>query len=168
MNERIYGFSNQTSLEITEHKELFLINYLNNTIEKLFPDLTTKKIHNSNPFKKSGWYYLDIDNQGKPEFIIFDRINEKFTIYQAGLSNPVSITFPYFGTHIYNVSTCNFREQSSDLFIQAGQDALFYKYSKNELYYLKYPAYFRCLSSDIVFPLPFVKTSKKVNTQQQS
>jgi len=91
-----------------------------------------------------GVYYaspaqIDIDGDGKQEFIFTGSNGSSWVITQADFSNPITIGNPY------DIGGCHFRVireagKRGKLFMQCGNRCVIYSYEKNPLFYLKYPA----------------------------
>ena len=161
IDKKFYGFNDKFELTKLESGRLIFLDYIGNKAFEVQPDLSLNKIHSLKPIASSVKTFLDIDQDKNPERITCDLVGNKLIVSQLHEGHNATIDFPYFGNTIRNISTCNFKDLSCNLFIQAGKNFLFYKYSINKLYYLKYPVYLSIYLFISLFLYFLLKLQKK-------
>ena len=126
-------------IENTSGSDLYLYNRSTNIVFKVTPEL--KFVDHKEVKLGEQIIQLDIDSDGKNELITFDYQYSQLIIYQQGFKHPVFIDFLDLPKSSYHVSKCNFIDSKNTLFFQNRDTGNFYRYSKNFLYYFKFPFY---------------------------
>lgn len=104
---------------------------------------------------------VDLNDDGETELITFRYDISKIIVYQKDFRHPVNIDFPEIDESNLQLSKCAFKDKKVNLYIQSNGVGRYYLYSKNYLYYLRFPVYLAIylLISLLIYVL--LKTQKR-------
>jgi hypothetical protein len=116
-----------------------LINKVNGKVSFFNCDLKEEKTLTVDP--NCSLFPIDINEDGKNEWISFNKGYSKVKIYRSGFINPVSFTIPKGYSHPFLYGIKEMKNTLNELYFQKDSNYYVYKYRENPLYYFKYLFY---------------------------
>ena len=94
----------------------------------------------------------DLDGDGKKEWVFSGRTSERIVVFDENLKNPTRIPEiqPFSRRQAFIIGVKRNGTKQSELFIQTDDNLYFYHYSRDALYYLKYPLWLLIFGSVVL------------------
>ena len=142
--KRVEIFNRNYRFLILESKDKFKLNLYNSSTNVCFEVTNDLEFINKHHNIKIGEKIeqLDLNDDGSNELITCDIETSEIIIYQNGFKHPLFVNFPEIHEWFFQVSKCNFKDESANLYIQSNGIGRYYLFLENDLYYFKYPFYF--------------------------
>ena len=139
LNEKLLPSGNYKVFSESNKDAFILLNYDNGHIQTYNFDL--KELTSIFIEPKSMIYPLDIDGNGKTEWLVKSKSQNKIKIYQNNFEDPIEFQIPGNTDDKLTYGLIKIGEKENGIYFQKGKNHYVYKYSENPLYFLRYLIY---------------------------
>jgi hypothetical protein len=122
-----------------KHHEIILNNFDNKTVVRL--DNNLQQLQQYEVFNNRFLEKVDLDQDGKLEWINTAIDLKSITIYREDFTHPVSFVIPKSGVELLHYGLLHTKKIKNGIYFQKGNDYFVYRYFKNPWYFFKYLVY---------------------------